>query len=100
MVDCIQNVDNHVTIPDTQECIDDVVEIDTSKNMLEDLVFTDKGVVLSGEYTKNNEDIKVNQEAQTNTQEFDSTAKVQEILEKANLNDFSQANEYDNVMEL
>jgi len=100
MVDCIQNVDNHVTIPDTQECINDVVEIDTSKNMLEGIVFTDKGVVMSGEYTKSDEDIKENKQEQTNTQPFDSTAKAQEILETANLNDFSQANENDYVMEM
>jgi len=37
---------------------------------------------------------------QTNTQPFDSTAKAQEILETANLNDFSQANENDYVMEM
>ena len=41
-----------------------------------------------------------NEQDQTNTQPFDSTAKAEEILEKANLNDFSQGNAYDNVMEM
>ena len=93
MVDCFKNtdiVDNHVTRPDVEECITDTKET---------LFVSDKGIIIGGDYTKNIDDIRVKQTGVEQNNTLDIASKAHEILDKANLNDFNQSNEYNNSMD-
>jgi len=78
---CIQNVDNHVTTPSTEECLNDVGEI-ISQIELVGIVFDKNGVVASDENTTSNESIKENQgtKEETNTQDYNISPTIDTYL--------------------
>ena len=76
-------VDNHVTC----EPAEDISHILSQGNHS-----SDKGFVIGGDYTKNIEDIHVKQTDLDESNTFDAHTKVHEVLDKANLNDFTESN--------
>ena len=100
MVDCFENVDNHVSTPSVKECINDAVQFQPSENTAEALFIFDKGIMVGGDYTKNIEDIQVKQTEVDQANTFDSTIAAQETLADLNLTDFSQSNENAYAMEM
>jgi len=92
MVDCLENVDNHVTTSSVKECITDTMQFNPSENTKEVLFVSDKGIMIGGDYTKNIEDIQIKEIEQS--YELDTSLKAQEIVNDMNLPQYDSSMDY------